>query len=358
MKRLPIIIFAAFMALFTATALAGQYGVSMDWLMSQVRTNSQGSLSGGKVYAYAAGTLTPKTIYLDRGKTSVAANPYTLDSNGTAQLFGDGLYKIVVKDSAGVTRYTRDYLNYDSSLPTFGNHSSNYYLNSSNQNAGTLPSARLPSIPGTLIKVVDKTTGTTYTPSTGTTQIIVELVGGGGGGGGVTGSGSNSAVGSGGGGGGYAITYLMTVSGACTYAIGTAGTAGASSATAAGDGGDTTFTMDGTTWTAKGGTGGMGMVYGTTAATNAGGVSTKGTYPADKPGQTGGTAIRFSGTVSLPGKGGDSTLGGGGNTSTVNSNGANGQGYGGGGAGAWTTGANSYTGGIGSTGVIRIWEYK
>jgi hypothetical protein len=103
-----------FLIVFTLTACgppqpaqAATNAQSIQFLLSQVR-NASGSLAGGKVYAYATGTTTPKTIWLDRGKVTPAANPYTLDSNGTAQLFGDGLYHFVIKTSAGVTVYDRD----------------------------------------------------------------------------------------------------------------------------------------------------------------------------------------------------------------------------------------------------------
>ena len=86
------------------------YAQSIDFLLSQVRT-SAGALTGGSVYAYAAGTDELKIIWLDRAKTIQAANPYTLDANGTAQLYGDGLYRLVIKTSAGVTVYDRDNIN-------------------------------------------------------------------------------------------------------------------------------------------------------------------------------------------------------------------------------------------------------
>jgi len=81
---------------------------SIQFLLSQVRASGV-VLSGGTVEFFAAGTEINKTIWTDRGKTQEAANPYTLDANGTAQLYGDGLYRMVVKDSAGVTKYDRDY---------------------------------------------------------------------------------------------------------------------------------------------------------------------------------------------------------------------------------------------------------
>jgi hypothetical protein len=82
---------------------------NISFLLSQVRTSTT-SLAGGKVYAYSAGTSAPKTIWLDANKTTVAANPYTLDSNATAQIYGGGSYRIVIKTSSGVTVYDRDNL--------------------------------------------------------------------------------------------------------------------------------------------------------------------------------------------------------------------------------------------------------
>jgi hypothetical protein len=80
-----------------------------DFLLSQVRT-AAGPLPGGRVYFYSPGTLTLKNIWLDKSQTTLAANPYTLDSNGTAMLYGAGGYRVIVKDSAGVTKYDRAYI--------------------------------------------------------------------------------------------------------------------------------------------------------------------------------------------------------------------------------------------------------
>ena len=108
-RFLAYVLIAAFLTACGSpqSACAATSAQSITFLLSQVRQVS-GPLSGGKVYAYAAGTTTPKTIWTDRGKTTPAANPYTLDSNGTAALFGDGLYRFVIKTAAGVTVYDRD----------------------------------------------------------------------------------------------------------------------------------------------------------------------------------------------------------------------------------------------------------
>lgn len=107
-------VMAAFMVVFALSACgsisnahAATKAQSVGFLLSQVR-NASGSLAGGKVYFYEAGTSTLKNVWLDRGKQTPAANPYTLDSNGTAAVFCDGLYRIVIKTSALVTVYDRD----------------------------------------------------------------------------------------------------------------------------------------------------------------------------------------------------------------------------------------------------------
>lgn len=78
-------------------------------------------LSGGKVYFYEPGTETLKSVYLDRNKTTEASNPYTLDSNGQAQVYGDGVYDVKVTDSGGTQKaFWEDVvLNDASSLFTF-----------------------------------------------------------------------------------------------------------------------------------------------------------------------------------------------------------------------------------------------
>lgn len=80
----------------------------VDFLLSGFTDNSGEPLSGGKVESYEAGTTTPKTLYTDHLGASPAANPVILDSNGRAQVYGDGSYKLVVRDSSDVLLYTFD----------------------------------------------------------------------------------------------------------------------------------------------------------------------------------------------------------------------------------------------------------
>lgn len=65
-------------------------------------------LEGGKVYCYASGTTTAKTVYTDSAGSTSASNPFTLDERGAAQVYGSGSYKFVIKDSNDSTIVTLD----------------------------------------------------------------------------------------------------------------------------------------------------------------------------------------------------------------------------------------------------------
>lgn len=65
-------------------------------------------LAGGTVATYIPGTTTPKNTYQDSGYTIANTNPVTLDSAGECVMWGDGLYRLIVKDSSGNTVYDQD----------------------------------------------------------------------------------------------------------------------------------------------------------------------------------------------------------------------------------------------------------
>lgn len=72
--------------------------------------NSGNVLSGGLLYTYAPGTVTPKTTYTDENLSVANANPIVLDSAGRCVIFlTDGEeYKFVLQTSAGVVVKTID----------------------------------------------------------------------------------------------------------------------------------------------------------------------------------------------------------------------------------------------------------
>lgn len=99
----------------------------LDFLLNGVRKPSTDEpLSSGKVYSYDAGTTTPKSLFTNPQKSATASNPVVLGADGTAKVYGDGYYKIVIKDSADVDQYTYDnlFLGIDASAAAFGGTSS------------------------------------------------------------------------------------------------------------------------------------------------------------------------------------------------------------------------------------------
>jgi len=220
------------------------------------------------------------------------------------------------------------------------------------------------TIKGTLL-AVRRLSGTgTYTPTAGTTQVVIRMIGGGGAGAGVT-SGAGQVGAGGGGNSGWllelAIAGAPIIGGA--YSVGTGGptTAGATGAA----GGDTTISINGVIRTAKGGTGGAFLGAGAGNGID-GGPSAEATQPA-VPGtvrQTlgrGGIAWVFGGAVGngAGGEGGTTELGvGGAAVGRVVTSGLPGQGFGSGGSGGYCAGAASAANGAaGADGTIIIEEY-
>lgn len=65
-------------------------------------------VSAIKVFHYLPGTTTTKAAWSDRDKTTQVAQPLIGDGNGIATLYGDGLYDILITDSASATLHTFD----------------------------------------------------------------------------------------------------------------------------------------------------------------------------------------------------------------------------------------------------------
>lgn len=69
------------------------------------------NLSGGKVFAFAAGTSTPLDTYSDQAGTIPNTNPVVLNARGEATIFwGSASYKVVLKDASDVEIWTQDNL--------------------------------------------------------------------------------------------------------------------------------------------------------------------------------------------------------------------------------------------------------
>ncbi len=121
MKRFLAFVYAYIITtlIFAPFSFSASTGKQIDFLLSQVRTNAAGSLAGGHVHFYAVGGTTNKAVYTSIDKSVAAANPYTLDANGTAYLFGDGTYRIVIHTSAGALAYDRDNIRIEDFLGGF-----------------------------------------------------------------------------------------------------------------------------------------------------------------------------------------------------------------------------------------------
>ena len=218
------------------------------------------------------------------------------------------------------------------------------------------------------IRVITATGSGTYTPTTGTSSIVLEMVGGGGGSAGAAAAeGSQIVLGGSGGGGGYVRKRLTANFSGASYSVGAGGTGGLSGNNAGGNGGSTTFTTTGgspVTYTAGGGLGGFAgssLAAPIIAGGNTGGTATNGDINI-----TGGpSCYGFAGNTfsAITGAGGASQLGQGGlgafipNASHLA--GWPGLNYGGGASGAGSSnGGGAAAGGAGGNGILIIYEYS
>lgn len=57
--------------------------------------------SGGTLASYVPGTTTAKPTYVDPGLTALNTNPVVLDAAGRCILYGDGDFRLILRDAAG-----------------------------------------------------------------------------------------------------------------------------------------------------------------------------------------------------------------------------------------------------------------
>jgi hypothetical protein len=209
-----------------------------------------------------------------------------------------------------------------------------------------------------LIGVQIFTSGGTYTPTPGTSKVIVEAVGGGGGGAGsaVTVGNGTSIGGCGAAGAGGRGRYTSGFSGV-TVTIGVGGTAGGVGS-GGGNGGATSF---GALLSCPGGVGGTASLAGTTPLAGGNGnqaVPTGANIYAHRGGN-GSISQALDGSSSYGGNGGASMFGPGGSGPSVNSVGQAGvtPGSGGSGTAAYNNGSG-VAGAAGAAGLILVWEYS
>lgn len=90
-----LIVFALYGQAFAQTAAL------LPMAVQQFFDNNGNPLSSGTVTTYAAGTSTLKTTWRNSGETIANTNPIILDAGGKAIIYGDGVYRQVVRDRNG-----------------------------------------------------------------------------------------------------------------------------------------------------------------------------------------------------------------------------------------------------------------
>ena len=221
-----------------------------------------------------------------------------------------------------------------------------------------LPIASTGSLGGGLIGVQTFTSNGTYTPTPGTSKIIVRVVGGGGSGGSCTATASNQgSAASGGGAGGYAESLVTAGFSGVAITVGVGGVPAAIGNNAGNVGGASSF---GIIVTAPGGTVGYGspalvppFLFGGTGIS----ITPAGGNIVNAAGQTGEQSIALAPNVVVGGIGGSSVFGAGGRGAGWG-DGFPGQGPGAGGGGASGIASQpGYRGGAGAAGIVIVTEY-
>ncbi len=112
MKRI-VFIFLVLMSFVLAVPTA----IQMDFLMSGVMDTTGRPLAGGKVYFYVNdGGTTTKAIYASSIilSANILASPLSLNDSGVPRYlpYGYGVYRVVIKDRTGLTKYTYTNISY------------------------------------------------------------------------------------------------------------------------------------------------------------------------------------------------------------------------------------------------------
>jgi len=204
------------------------------------------------------------------------------------------------------------------------------------------------------------TSSGTYTPTPGTKNILVEVLGGGGGGGGAQAGNGFASFGAGGAAGSFAKGWFTNLLASYLVTIGAGGKGGGGTENG-NSGGTTSF---GSLISASGGNPGQTAAAGTDpyimGSLGTSGTVTGGNVISNPSQNTGGFGFRLSASVCSGGTGSDSNYGRGGDAAaSTNRAGRNatGKGAGGGGGRAVAQAGTPYVGGDGSDGIVLVWEF-
>lgn len=332
--------------------------VFFDGVQYQV-LNPQGPLSGTDTYITTAGTSIAYTLAISGSFSRFVGNAVKLTFNAantsttpTLDVGGTGAALIKVLSADGTL--------INPNVGTFGANTTGTAVWD-----GTNWVVTPDSVTGRLLNVQTILASGTYTPTPGTTKIIVEGNGAGGAGGGATVTGAGQiSLGTGGGAGGYGKTLITSgffPNVAVVVGIGGVPVGGAA-------GGSGTISTFGAFMTLNGGGGGFTSPAAAIAAGGGGGGgTTTGASIVSYAGAGGDFAVAAAVTTYVAsGKGGDTQFGTGGVGTFIFTGGGaaaavgnNGLGRGAGGSGAVSaSGGGANPGGFGANGIFTVYEYS
>lgn len=229
--------------------------------------------------------------------------------------------------------------------------------------SATLPSAVITNIPGRLLNVQIFTASGTWTKTSGTNTVIVEVVGGGGGSGGIPATaGGEYAQSGGGGGGGYSMKRIdVSAVSSASVTVGTGGSGGSAGTNAGSAGNTSSF---GAYCSATGGAGGAAGAASSGNLTKIGGAGGAGSGGDINLNGEAGISSQVVSSSTLT----SSIISHGGGTKWAPSNVINiatpgtataGKSYGGGAAQPYTgPSASSAAGAAGANGIVIVYEYS
>lgn len=130
---------------------------------TQFLTNDGEVLAGGSLTFSISGTTTPKTTWSDPDMTTENSDPVTLDAAGRpdTDIWGDGSYRVVLKDSLGATIVTRDDVSGPFGIPDPAGQSGEFLTNDGTDLSWT-PILQVPDPTGQADGNILTTDGTNY----------------------------------------------------------------------------------------------------------------------------------------------------------------------------------------------------
>lgn len=120
-------------------------------------------LAGGNLYFYDTGTSNPRPTYADPDLSAENTNPVILDASGrpNADIWMDGVYRVVLKDANGATLWTRDDVKGPEDLPSLAGHE-DYFLSTNGETLEWREVIQVPDVTGQTGKILTTDGATPY----------------------------------------------------------------------------------------------------------------------------------------------------------------------------------------------------